>query len=298
MRRLAATPSLTVIANPVSGRGKGRRYAQDLLAALAARGGRAELRWTEERGDGRRLARAALQNGADTVVVCGGDGTMQEAAGELAGSGARLVPGPAGKCNDFAAALGLSPEVERVAAAALAGASRPVDLVGTGAGYYCTVGAIGFDAEVSRFVDNLGGPLKGTPAYLYGVIRVLSGYRPAHMRLIHDDGVIEGPHLLVAVANSVSYGGSIPIAPRAVPDDGLLDLVLVRPAGFWRVMGLLPTLLRGRHESAPEVSFVRTRRVTIETSRPVELWADGEPVSVSPLTLEVSPGALRLGVEG
>ncbi len=295
---MPTAPSLLVIANPVSGHGKGRHYAQALVSALAAQGGRADLHWTEGRGDGRRLARMALERGETTVVVCGGDGTTQEAAGELAGSGARLVPAPAGKCNDFAASLGLSPEVERVAAAALARAARPVDLVSTGDSYYCTVGAIGFDAEVSRFVDSMNGFLRGMPAYLYGVVRVLSGYQPAHMRLCWDGGEVDGPHLLVAVANSVSYGGSIPIAPRARPDDGMLDLVLVRPAGFWRVMVLLPTLLRGRHESAPEVSFLRTRRVSIETDRPVELWADGEPVSVCPLALEVAPGALTLGVEG
>lgn len=289
------TAPIHIIANPVSGRGRGRARAQELFEVFSA-SNHTKVHWTKERGDGRRLAGLALEQGASTVVACGGDGTMQEVATMLAHTGVRMVPAPFGKCNDFTDALNLSDEPEAIAAAARGRAAKPVDLVQHGSGYYCTVGAVGFDAEISRFVDNMNGFLKGTPAYIYGVLRVLSRYQPSVMDLTWDGGSHHGPLLLVAVANSKSYGGQIPIAPRAVPDDGVLDLVLVQPVSLPRLMVLLPILMKGKHEGIPEARFVRSKKVTIISDRPVELWADGEPVSQSPITLEVNPGALNLGV--
>ncbi len=80
--------------------------------------------------------------------------------------------------------------------------------------------------------------------------------------------------------------------PQARADDGLLDVCLIKPASFFRVMGLLPTLLKGEHGSAPEVSFLSTSRITIESERQMEMWADGEPLSTSPLEIKIVPQAL------
>jgi diacylglycerol kinase (ATP) len=153
---------------------------------------------------------------------------------------------------------------------------------------------LGFDALVSRYVDQTRLPFKGQPAYLWGVVRVLLGFEPRQVRLTWDSGSYQGPLFLAAVANTPTYGNQIPIVPSARPDDGLLDVCLVRPAGFWRVLRLLPTLLSGQHGRLPEVSFFRTRRLAIEADGLVELWADGEPVGLAPLTIEVIPAALMV----
>ncbi|MFH1060302.1 MAG: diacylglycerol kinase family protein [Pseudomonadota bacterium] len=292
-----ADARISLIVNPASGRGRGLRYAKRLQEALDAQGLDHEVLTTTRRGEVRVLAERKAGQEGGWVVVVGGDGSVQEAAQALAGRSAALAVAPAGRCNDFARYLGPLPAPPALAAALAAGRRRKLDLVrARGESFeriYCTVGAIGFDAQVSRFVDNLRGPLKGQPAYLYGVLRVLTGYDPPPARLTWDGGGYEGPFLLVAAANTPTYGNQIPIAPQADAEDGLLDLCLVEPAGFWRVLTVLPVLLRGRHARLPEVRFVRTRRLVVEAEG-LELWADGEPVGWAPLTIEALPAALNV----
>ncbi len=286
---------ISVIVNPESGRGRGRERSRELLAALTAEGFAPSPRWTEGRGSARELSRQALAQGAREVVALGGDGTMQEVAGVLAASGCLLAPAPAGRCNDFCRSLGWRWQPAALARALKAGLARAVDLGLVNGKYYCTIGAVGFDAAVTRYVDRMRLPLTGTPAYLYAVLRMLGLYQPPQARVLWDGGEYEGPLFLAAVGNTATYGNGMPIVPMARPDDGWLDLCLIRPAGFWRVVSLLPTMLKGSHGKAREVSFARTRRVEIQAPGGVEMWADGEPlVHTASLVIEAAPAALRV----
>lgn len=287
-------PLTTLIANPASGRGRGCALAEEMIAALARRGLNFQVYHTHGRGHAESLAAQALAEGAQTLLALGGDGTVQEVVQALAGHPTGLAVMPAGRCNDFTRALGPLPSPERLAQALATPAWRQVDLVRAGQRLYCTVGALGFDALVSRYVYQARLPFQGQPAYLWGVVWVLLGFRPQQVRLTWDDGSYQGPLFLAAVGNTATYGNQIPIVPPARLDDGILDVCLVRPAGFWRVLRLLPTLLAGRHGGLPEVSFFRTRRLAVEADGLVELWADGEPVGLAPLTIEVLPAALKV----
>lgn len=286
------SPKISLITNPAAGRGKAVRNAARLKHALEQRQASFSEELTKQRGHAEELARQAVQRGADTVMVCGGDGTVHEVAQALAGSKVALAPLPSGRCNDFCRYLEMEDDPQGLVEAVLAGGRRGMDLAQVDGRYYCTVGAVGFDAECSRFVDNMRLPMWGKPAYIYAVTRILSGYDFPRVRLTWDEGQYEGPILMAAVANTPSYGNDIRIVPQARADDGLLDVCLIKPASFFRVMGLLPTLLKGEHGSAPEVSFLSTSRITIESERQVEMWADGEPLSTSPLEIKIVPRAL------
>ena len=291
------THRVSIVANPVSGHGKGRRLAERVVETLRAQGVDAGIAWTAARGDGERLAAEALAAGAHTVVACGGDGTVQEVAQAMAGADARMGLVPTGRCNDFARALGIGPDPDALAAGLAAGATRRVDLGRAGERYFCTVAALGFDAAVSRFVDGeMRLPLRGTPAYLYGTLRVLMRYRPVDVRMSGDFGAYEGPIFLAANANTPSYGGAIRIAPDAKPDDGLFEICLIKPPGRLRALLLLPRAMRGTHGSVPQLEFLKTKAVRIEAPEPTEVWADGEPLGQTPLTLEIVPGALEVVV--
>ncbi|MBU4563975.1 MAG: diacylglycerol kinase family lipid kinase [Desulfarculus sp.] len=287
-------PRIALIHNPQAGRGKAPAAARRLQAALAGAGLKPRELLTKGRGHAEELVSQAMDQGAEVIMVVGGDGTMHEAAQALAGSQACLAPLPAGRCNDFCRSLGLGFDAEALVAAVTTGTSRQVDLVQVNGRNYCTVGAVGFDAEVSRFVDLMKAPLWGQPAYIYAVLRTLGRYRPPEVKLTWDDGHYHGPLFLAAVANTPTYGNQIRIVPQARADDGHLDICLVRPVTIFQVMRFLPLALKGSHGSVPEVSFVRTRKVEIVCDRPVELWADGEPVASSPLKVEILPRALKV----
>ncbi|WP_194409056.1 diacylglycerol kinase [Microbacterium cremeum] len=249
------------------------------------------------------LLRTAIGVGVDAVVVAGGDGTVNLALQEVAGTGIPLGIVPAGTGNDFAETLGLR-ELDAVAAAdAIAsGATRRVDLArvtrddGTTA-YFGSVLASGFDSKVNDRANAMRWPRGGsryTLALLAEFAR-LAGI-PYDVRMELADGTIErvtGDLVMATVGNGRHYGGGIPICPDADPADGLLDVLLVRPAGRARLLRLLPRVYRGTHASVPEVRMARVRGVRLAAPR-VTAYADGDPIGALPLSIDVVPGALTV----
>lgn len=298
--------TIVIIANPTSGKGRSARAAEDVAARLRAAGLGAEVRLTQQRGDGLRLAEEAIAAcGADlrAVVACGGDGTIQEIANVLAARRARdaeptpaLGLAPAGRCNDFARALGIRKDPAAIAAALIAGHTRSFDLGQANGRYFCTVITLGIDAQISRFVDEMRMPLKGTAAYLYGAACVLPRFRSPRIRIVGDFGQWEGPIFLASTANTSSYGGAIPIAPGADPADGMLKCCVIRRFSRCKAMTLVPAVLRGKHVGRAEVQLHDTRELTIDADTPQELWADGEAIAETPVTIRVVPGAIDVVV--
>ena len=239
----------------------------------------------------------SAQDRPTCIVACGGDGTVQEVANALADAREHspvMGIAPAGRCNDFARALGIPTGAEGIAEVLLSGLPRPIDLGMVNGRCFCTVAALGVDAEVTGFVDTMRMPLRGTIAYLYGSLCVLARYQPCRVRIAGDFGVIDKPVFLASTANTSVYGGAIQIAPEASPTDGMLDLCVIDAVSRFRSLTLLPTVLMGRHGSCPEVQFIRTKRLTIEAEKPLELWADGERIARTPVTIQVVPGAVRI----
>lgn len=98
---------------------------------------------------------------------------------------------------------------------------------------------------------------------------------------------------MATVGNGRTYGSGIPICPDADPADGLLDVLLVRPAGRLRLLRLLPRVYRGTHTTVPEVSVRRARSVRL-SSPGVTAYADGDPIGALPLSVDVAPAALTV----
>lgn len=293
-----------IVVNPTSGKGRGLRVAEDLARRFTSAGCRAVVRETSGAGDAERISRDACHDAESRptcVVACGGDGTMQEVANALAPlrrtigeSTPTMGVAPVGRCNDFAHALGIPTDPGAVAEIILEGASHPVDLGRANDRYFCTVATLGVDAAVSSFVDAMKMPLRGTIAYVYGALRVLARYRPYRVKIAGDFGTIEKPIFLASSANTSTYGGSIRIAPDAVPTDGLIDLCVIDRVTRLRAFALLPMVLLGRHQSLKIVRFIRTKRLTIESDERFELWADGEKIGMTPVCIESVPGAVRI----
>lgn len=297
---------ILIVANPMAGRGRGRRMAGRVADALRSRGREVIVHETIGAGDAEQTTRAACEDGRmrpGCVVACGGDGTMQEVANALAPL--RSVQGddcpsmglaPAGRCNDLARALGVISDPAQIADVVAGGNMRPIDLGRINGRYFCTVATVGIDAEVSSFVDTSWVPLRGTAAYLLGAMWVLSRYRAPGVRLEGDFGIIEQPVFVASSANTSSYGGAIEIAPGAVPTDGELDLCVIDAVSRMRALALVASVLRGRHLTEREVQFIRTKRIRIEAERELVLWADGERVATTPAIIEVMPAAVQIAL--
>jgi YegS/Rv2252/BmrU family lipid kinase len=253
-----------------------------------------ELRQTDGPGHARDIATACAAAGRASVVVCGGDGTVHEAAAGLAGTGTALAVLACGRGNDFAAALRLPRGPSPLVAAVLEGERIRVDLGSLNGTAFCTVAAVGFDAEVTRHVMRGGGRTAGRHAYLLAALQLLFRYPAPVLRFEGDFGVREGRYLFGAIANTERYGAGFRIAPGARADDGLLDCVLVSDLPRWRALTLMPSIFRGTHVHRPEVEVVRTRELSVTSERPCALAADGEFLGEAPATIVVRPRALWL----
>lgn len=249
------------------------------------------------------LLRAAIGAGVDAVAVAGGDGTVRLAIQEVAGTGIPLGIIPSGTGNDFAATFGLRELDAATAADTIArGFTRDVDLArvtredGT-TEFFATVLASGFDSKVNDRANAMRWP-RGGSRYNIAILReflTLAGM-PYAVEYETADGErrsVEGDLVMATVGNGRTYGGGIPICPDADPADGLLDLVLVHPAGRARLLRLLPRVYAGTHATVPEVEMHRVRSVRL-ASAGVTAYADGDPIGALPLTVDVAPRALRV----
>jgi diacylglycerol kinase (ATP) len=293
-----------LVHNPAAGGGRSQRLLPEVLERLRTVGIDPEPYRTSSLQDATAAARKAAGS-MDAVLAMGGDGTVGACATGLAnaaaatgasGAGAIAALGviPAGGGNDAARNLGL-PFADPIAAATLLPSlvRRRIDLVRTGELFVLNAAGAGFDAEVSRIANQRFSRAPARLRYAGAVLAELAVGRAAGFRLRLDDRVIETSAWLVAVANSQSYGGGMRIAPRAMLDDGLLDVVIVSgelsKAGFLRTF---PKVFSGRHVEHPLVSCHRATRVDLEADRPVAVHVDGEPAGATPASFEVVAGAI------
>ena len=286
-----------IIANPVSGAQSAPALATRVKTLLEEAGRTVELRLTKAPGDARAFAAEAAGRGAAVVVGCGGDGTLQEIATALDGTHTALGLLPQGRCNDFARALGFGKRdaPETLARVLLNNHRRQVDLGALGSKRFLTVATLGFDSEVSRFVETRKMWLKGTPAYLYAVVRVLLSFRAPLVRLTGDFGRYEGRVLLAATGNTPCYGGAMRITPGAKLDDGVFQICVVKAVSGFTVLRIMPRVMRGTHITHPAVTLLQSRAVEVETPEgPVWVCADGESLGQTPCKLEMRAGALSI----
>ncbi len=293
----------TIIANPVSGRGRARRISERVTDLLRERGVDADLMVSEAPGDCERIAREVLARGVRQVAACGGDGTVHEVVNGLANSDAVLGVVPCGRGNDLARALGLSRDVKDVVNTLVHGVDRAIDLGKAGDRFFATVATLGFDTAVAQRMRNQGMgfltralEVGGTVSYGLTVLQTLFGYRSPFVRLRGDFGVFEGRVLLAATANAPFYGSGIKIAPDAIVDDGVLDVCIVADVSRWTVLRMFLSAYSGAHVGHSAVHIVQTRTLRIESDDPLWIFADGEPMCEIPAKIEVVPGALRVKV--
>jgi YegS/Rv2252/BmrU family lipid kinase len=294
-----------LITNPAAARTD--EIAVQSVAATLRRGGwNLELRATGGPGDARRFAAEAVADRFEVVSVFGGDGTTMQAAAALVGTETALGVIPGGTGNLLAGNLRIPGHPVRAARALLAGHAKPLDLGRMqrtdGEHYFAVACGAGYDARVMAETTAANKHRWRFAAYIATTLRLLPQLRSAHHLITVDGTEYEAAGALVLVANC---GEVIPPWVRLrrgiAPDDGLLDLVVLRADNFMESVGAVWELLReGRPigNVAGRVGYAQGRSVRVETTphQPVQL--DGEPHGATPFTAEVVPHAIRVLVPG
>ncbi len=288
--------------NPTAGRGRAGKRLVRIEELLDAEGVAFQTHLSTAVGDLEQQVRAAVDGGADRIVVAGGDGSVHEAVnGIMAAEGtARLGVIPTGTGNDFAKASEIPLDWEhattllgdRIAAGAH---WRRIDVGRMNERYFANGVGIGFDAKVTKVARSYRWPI-GDLVYLLALFRcIVDGVITPDMTITSDEMTRSGPTTLVNVSNGAWVGGMFYIAPMADNSDGKLELLVADPVSRLRTLGLLPKILAGTHVGEKEVSHVGVSRVTIEAAAPVPSHLDGEVMP--PMTrfeIELLPAALDL----
>lgn len=253
---------------------------------------------TQERAT--TAASRALAHGCQTLVVVGGDGTVNLGANLCAQTNVRLGVVAAGTGNDIAQHLGLPVHDSAAATAVIAsGAGRSIDLgrvtaVGRSPRWFVGVLGAGFDAVVAARAARLRWP-KGQLRYPVALLAELPGFRPIPYVVEIDGQPLHTRAMLVAVANTTSFGGGMRVCPDAQVDDGFFDVLVVHALSTLAFLRVFPRVYSGTHTDHPAVEIRRAQHVRLEASG-ILAQADGEPVGTLPLDIEVVPRALTVAV--
>jgi len=285
--------SVRPLLNPAAGRRRGERR-RALLRDLASAAG-VEFEESASAEDLTRRARRARDERVERLLVAGGDGTQHWAMRGLAGGDTAQAPIPLGTGNDFARELGYPLAPEAAFGAALAGERRRIDLGRLDGHPFCVIAGVGFDAAVAAYARTRVRWLRGPLVYAWATLATLAGFRPPRVSLQSDGGEFSGEVFFVAFANCSHYGGGMRVAPAADPQDGLLDIVVVRRVAKARLLAIFPRVYRGSHVGHPAVRVLRASSATLHVEPPQPVNIDGEGFGRSgsaPLRLSLEPRAL------
>ncbi len=246
-------------------------------------------------------AAAAEAAGAGTelrVYACGGDGTLNECCNGAAGlPHVAVTQYPCGTGNDFIKQFGADKALFSQIGRLLDGEVRPLDLIFCNGRYSVNICSVGVDARIGTQVHRYSSlPLVGgATGYLVSV--VVNLIRGINQRLtIATDGETPctGDFALACVCNGTWYGGSFNPVPEARPDDGLLDVLLVRGVSRLTFLRLVGEYAKGNYARYPRyIRHVRARTVTIAGEAPFVINLDGEALESNRAEMTVCPGALR-----
>lgn len=284
---------IALLTNPSAGKGSGSRTASIALPRLREAGFHVRELQGHDGVEALELARRAVAEGVESLVVVGGDGMVHIAVQALAGTEVNLGVIPAGTGNDVARYVGI-PRNDPQAAADVVVAShvRTIDLARAGSSYFVTVLATGFDSLVNERANRMRWP-RGQMRYNLATLAELRVFEPLPYTLEMDGEVRRLDAMLVAVGNGPSFGGGLRITHGAEIDDGMLDVVIIKPMSKPDLVRTYPKLYTGGHTRHPQYEHHRVKTVTVAAPG-VVAYADGERLGALPLTVEVVPRALRI----
>jgi diacylglycerol kinase (ATP) len=277
-----------------------------IMDTLKGAGWDTEVRATSGPGDARRLAEYGVSAGVDVVAVYGGDGTTMQAAAALVGTDIPLGVIPGGTGNLLAGNLRIPASPARAARALVNARPKRFDLGRMerpgGAQYFAVACGAGYDARVMAGTLAQHKRRWGMAAYVATTLRLIPNLRSTIHTITIDGVKYEADASMVLVANC---GEVIPpfvkLGPGIAPDDGLLDVVVLRANSFSQSLRVVWDMLRVAPSTFGEAAYVartRGREIRVETDpvQPVQL--DGEPGGETPFTATVVPGAIQILVPG
>jgi len=256
------------------------------------------------------ITRDYLQEGYDLIISVGGDGTANEvvngffSSGQLINRQAAVAFMSTGTGRDLGRTIGTPPTIPEAVQHILQGSIRSIDLGqvafinNQGAEeirYFINVAGLGLDGDTVARVNRTSKALGGFISFLWGTLVSLMLYKNKQMTITVDDAEICSESItVVVIGNGRYFGGGMCIAPGAIIDDGLFDIVILRGLSKPALLANLPKVYGGTHLSHPRITSLRGRKVNITSTGEALLDLDGEQPGRAPINVKLLPAAIYL----
>jgi YegS/Rv2252/BmrU family lipid kinase len=294
-----------LIYNPAAGRFPAGPFLNRAAKVLDLAGWDVRVVKGKDRSDLSRIALQAAQVGCEAVFVVGGDGSVGQVAGSLAGTETALGVLPAGTANVWAQELGLPRldyihwfALEQAAARLARGRVRLVDLGECNGKTFLLWAGMGLDAHIVNSIEPRERWEKVLSVAHYGTIALWNsiGWEGITLEAHASNESWSGLYLVAVACNIPGYaGGLMDLAPGAKVDDGLMDFWLIGGKSVRDVVMRVVQVFRGTHVDASGVEYFRANEAVFEASTKMPMQLDGEPnVMQSPVQFRVRRQVLRV----
>jgi len=298
-----------VIVNPNAGNGKGKKDWERISGIFSRDNIRTHSRFTEKKGHAIELTREALASGFRKIISVGGDGTMNEIVNGIftqnncPSKDVFIGMIPVGTGNDWGRMFGIPLVYEGAVKVIRDNKTMPHDVgtityyssEGQQKRYFMNIAGLGFEAVVVQKTNKQKDKGRSSQAvYLYNLLSSLISYKRPVINLTIDGKTITTKAFSVNVGNGRYCGGGMRQTPDAVPDDGLLDITVIKDMGRIEVIKSLKILYDGTILSHPKIDGYRSTnlKVTCETALYAE--ADGESLGHTPVEFGIIPGGVNV----
>ncbi|GHC18289.1 putative lipid kinase YegS-like protein [Kushneria pakistanensis] len=281
----------------VNGKGVGNPELREAVDRIREEGVNLSVRVTWESGDIARFLAEAVEQKLDRIIVAGGDGTLHEATNALMSIDAAIRPAlgiiPMGTANDFATATEIPEPPLDALSLAVHGTPRAIDVARINDLYFLNMASGGFGAKVTSDTPPALKKLLGGGAYsLVGIMQAWR-FEPFRCQLQTSDGNYERDLIVLAIGNGCQAGGGQELTPRALLNDGLLDVLTVEAFS----LGAVGSAIQELRELPTDGKLVRYHQLTsmdFQSKTPLPINLDGEFHEFTQARVEVCPGALSI----
>jgi len=274
-----------VAINPTSGQGRGARLASEVVGFLK----REKIEYVAISGISaddlkERIENFLKSNHITGILSVGGDGLAHLILQIAVPAHIPFAIIPAGTGNDIVRTLGwsldhLEPYLKRV----VSESPQPIDLGNVDSEWFAAILSTGFDSVVNERANRLSWP-SGPQRYNVAIALELPKFRAIHYRLELDNETIDTEAMLIAIGNGRSYGGGMFVCPSARIDDGLFDVMILKPVSKIEFLKVFPKVYSGSHIHYPQVEIVRSSKVRLTAN--AVAYADGERIGPAPISAE------------
>lgn len=287
-----------LIVNPTAGGGLTLKRLPEIEALLAARGVCYEIQYADSPEAATQLARSASAEDLEGVIAAGGDGTLFQIINGMVNASVPLLFAPCGTGDDFIKSLRLPKDPIEALKLQLDAPVNCIDVGKMNDLYFLNVSGTGFDVNVLRFAERYKRKYKGLLPYMFGLIQAVKTYLPTTAAISIDDQPEETARFaIVSIGNGRYFGGGMKAVPNALVNDGLFDVVLVKPVPKIAILPLIAFYITGKHVSLGLASVRRCRKLRIRCEN-MTLNLDGELRTADSAEYELLPSALKVRIPG